>query len=83
MVPQLPQLVRSASVCVSQPLRLVFSLALQSLYPALQLAMLHAPTLQAAVPLTELQAAAQPPQAAVLVLVFVSQPLAALPSQLP
>ena len=41
-VPHVPQLLRSLAVFVSHPFRLAFSLALQSLYPGRQLAMLHA-----------------------------------------
>jgi hypothetical protein len=82
-VAQVPQWLTSVLLLVSHPLRLVFSLALQSLNGAVQLLMLHAPAAHAGVPLALLQAAAQAPQAPVLVLVLVSQPLALFPSQLP
>jgi hypothetical protein len=80
MVPQLPQLVTSLLVFVSQPLRLTFSLALQSLYPAVQLDMLHTPAAHAGVPFTLLHASPHPLQFAVLVFTFVSQPAAAVQS---
>jgi hypothetical protein len=79
-VPQFPQLATSPLVKVSQPLRLTFSLALQSLYPAVQLAMLQDPAAHAGVPFTLLHARPQPLQCAVLVFTFVSQPAATVQS---
>ena len=78
--PQLPQLLSSVSVAVSQPSRLTFSSALQSLKPALQ-AMLHSPPAHAGAPLVVLQAPPQLPQLVVSVFVFTSQPLPWLASQ--
>jgi hypothetical protein len=49
-------------VLVSHPFRLEFSLVLQSLYPAVQLAMLHSPLVQLGVPFTVLQGKPQFPQ---------------------
>ena len=51
IVPQPPQLFGSVPVFTSQPLRLTFSLALQSENPLLHAGMLHTPPAQAAVPL--------------------------------
>jgi len=48
--PHVPQLLRSAAVFVSQPFRLAFSFALQSVKPGRQLAMLHALLEHAGVP---------------------------------
>ncbi len=55
----------------------------QSPKPALQLPTAHAPEAQAAVALGTLHARPQAPQCALVLVVLVSQPLAALPSQSP
>jgi hypothetical protein len=78
--PQAPQLDGVARRSVSHPLRGSPS---QSPKPALQLPTPHAPARQAAVALGTLHTRPQAPQCAVAVLVLVSQPLAASPSQSP
>lgn len=77
-VPQLPQLPGRLRF-VSQPLA---ALPSQLPHPELQ-TMPQTPPEQVAVPLVELQTVPQPPQARGLLLVIVSHPLLALPSQLP
>ena len=73
LFPQEPQFVLSLLRLVSQPSRTVFSLGLQSPYPAAQ-AMLHCAPMQLGVPWFELQAVPHPPQLAGFPLVSVSQP---------
>ena len=77
-----PQVAVLLPVFVSQPSRLTFSFALQSLYPTLH-AMLHAPAAQLGVPFALPHAALHPPQCAVLVPRFTSQPSPRSPLQLP
>ena len=55
----------------------------QSAYPALQVEMTQAPAVQPDVAFARLQTLPQVPQLLAVVLVLVSQPLVALPSQLP
>jgi hypothetical protein len=74
-----PQWLVLVRMFVSQPLA---ALPSQLPQPELQL-MVHAPSVQPGVPLVPLHAVPHPPQCVVLVCVFVSQPLAVLPSQLP
>jgi hypothetical protein len=77
MFPQVPQLLTSVPVWVSQPLVISAS---QLLYPAAQV-MLHVELEQAGVPWLLLQAAPQIPQLVAEVLVSISQPLDATASQ--
>ena len=74
---QAPQFVALVLVFVSQPFATLLS---QFPYPALH-AIPHCPPLQLAVPFVPLQAVLQAPQFVALVLVLISQPLAALLSQ--
>ena len=83
LVAQLPQRLGSTSVWDSQPSRVAFSSGEQSLQPAAQLFMLHAPRAHVGAPLAVLHAAAQPPQLASSVYTLVSQPSAEPPEQLP
>lgn len=76
--PQAPQSVSVRSE-VSQPLLAIMS---QLPYVELQLISVQEPPVQAGVPLAKLHIVPQPPQFDVVVS-GVSQPLAALPSQLP
>ena len=78
--PQTPQLALLVLRLVSQPLA---ALPSQLPKPGLQLATVHAPAAQPAVALASEQAAPQAPQCAGVTVTLVSQPLAALPSQLP
>lgn len=78
-VVQLPQWVGLFVVLVSQPLP---TLPSQLPKPA-EHEMEQLPAEQVGVPLADEHAAPHPPQLAVLVLMFVSQPFALLPSQLP
>jgi hypothetical protein len=77
-----PQLSTSLAMFVSHPLRLVFSLALQSAYPALH-TMLHWLVAQVGVPFTVLHGKLHAPQCAVLVRRSVSHPAAAVQSPYP
>ena len=79
LVPQPPQWLALFVVFVSQPLA---GLPSQLAKPLLQ-AGAQVPLAQATLPFGLLHAMPQPPQWLVLELVFVSQPLLALPSQLP
>ena len=78
-VAQVPQLVAFVLVFVSQPLERAPS---QFPYPPLH-TIPHCPPLQVGVPLVALHAVEQFPHLPAFVLVFVSQPFARLPSQLP
>ena len=78
-VVQLPQWFTSLAVCVSHPSRLEFSLALQSLHPALH-AMLHTLDAQLGVPFAALHGCPHPPQWLRLLSMFVSHPAAAVQS---
>jgi hypothetical protein len=80
-VPHPPQLAGLLLVSVSQPSRVEFSFALQSLHPMLQ-ATAHAAATQLAVPWLALHASPHPPQLPALVLRSTSQPLTRFPSQL-
>jgi hypothetical protein len=80
-VPHPPQLAGLLLVSVSQPSRVEFSFALQSLQPMLH-AMLQVPLAQLAVPWLALHACPHPPQLPALVLRSTSQPLPRFPSQL-
>ena len=77
--PQPPQLFTLLVRLTSQP---VLTFPSQLYQPALHM-IWHAPLLQLGVPFVPLQAVAQAPQFDVFVLVFVSQPLVTLLSQLP
>ena len=77
---QPPQLLLSVLTLTSQPLATALS---QLRNPGVQAATVHAPAAQPAVPLITVQGRLHPPQCATVVLVLVSQPLVALPSQLP
>jgi hypothetical protein len=77
-VPQEPQLLALVLTLVSHPL---FGLPSQSAVPAEQLGS-HTPATQAVVPFAFVHVTPHAPQLPVLVFVFVSQPLVALPSQL-
>jgi hypothetical protein len=80
-VPHPPQLDGLLLVSVSQPSRVTFSFALQSLYPRSH-AIVQAASTQVAVPWVMLQAALHAPQCAAVVVRFTSQPLVAMfPSQ--
>lgn len=79
LVPQLPQLLTSASVLVSQPL---FGLLSQLLQPALHEGE-QTLEVQAVVPCAFVHAVPQVPQLLRLLVVFVSQPFLTLPSQSP
>jgi hypothetical protein len=83
VTPQPPQLFTSAVVLVSQPLRLTFSLALQSAKPALHTAMLQLLPEQAGVPFALLHGKLHAEQCAVLLVMLVSQPAAAVQSPKP
>jgi hypothetical protein len=72
-VPQLPQLLTSVLVLISQPSA---GRLLQSAYPALQLPISHVPAVQLSLALGRLQTVPQPPQWFGLVLVLISQPSA-------
>ena len=78
MPPQMPQLVVVLSGA-SQPVATLLSQLPNPLVQAIE----HAPRLHEGVPLVLLQALPQTPQLPALVCVFVSHPLAAVPSQLP
>jgi hypothetical protein len=77
---QAPQFAASVVSRASQPLEY---LASQSANPALHPATVQAEFKQACVPLAATQVVPQVPQLATLLVVVASQPLAALPSQLP
>jgi len=79
-VPQAPQLVLLVLVLTSQPLA---ALPSQSAKPVAQAASVQAPALQVVVALGNTQARPHPPQWVALVVVSVSQPFAAVPSQSP
>jgi len=78
-VEQVPQWTGSVPRSVSQPFA---TLPSQFANPALQV-IVHVPLVQPGVPWFELQAFPQEPQLATLVLVLISQPVSASPSQLP
>jgi hypothetical protein len=78
LVPQLPQLFESLVVLTSQPL---FALPSQLENPGVQTGA-QAPLEHEVEPFALVQAMLQPPQLAMLVSVFVSQPLTGLLSQL-
>jgi hypothetical protein len=79
-IPHPPQCASEVCVLTSQPL---LALPSQFAKPALQLAIPHAPIAHAPVALAGAHAIPHPPQCASDVCVLVSQPLLALPSQLP
>ena len=79
-MPQAPQLLGSTTTWTSQPSA---GWPLQSAYPALQPAILQLPAEHAGVALAKRQVLPQTPQLLTLVLRLVSQPSAALLSQLP
>jgi hypothetical protein len=79
-LPQAPQWVGEDERSVSQPLETTPS---QLPRPGLHEATVHAPATQAGVALGREHIRPQPPQWLAVALVLVSQPLAALPSQLP
>jgi len=81
--PQVPQLLTSLPVAVSQPLRLAFSFALQSVKPGRQLAMLQALAVHDGVPFTLLHGKLHAAQCAVLVVSWVSHPGAPVQSPYP
>jgi hypothetical protein len=78
-IPQPPQLLTSAVVALSQPF---LGLPSQSAKPAEHVGT-QVPPVQVVVPCAFVHAIPQPPQLVMLVLKFASQPLLALPSQLP
>ncbi len=80
MVPQAPQFDALVSVLVSQPF---VALPSQLPNPALHAPKVQTPLTHDSAALARSQTAPQAPQLARLVFVLVSQPLAALPSQLP
>jgi hypothetical protein len=79
-IPQPPQCARALCVSTSQPFA---ALPSQFAKPMLQLAIPHEPIAHEPVAFAGAHAIPQPPQCARALCVFVSQPLAALPSQLP
>jgi hypothetical protein len=79
-VPHAPQLALSVAVFTSQPSLATRS---QSAKPAAQLVTPHAPAAQAVTAWGSTHARPHPPQCDALVVVSVSQPLAAAPSQSP
>jgi len=81
--PHVPQLLTSLPVAVSQPFRLAFSFALQSVKPGRQLAMLHALAVHAGVPFTLLHGKLHAAQCASSVVRSVSQPAAPVQSPYP
>jgi len=76
---QPPQLLGSVAVSTSHPFAAAMS---QSWKPVLQLAIVQTPAAQPLTAFGSMHALPQPPQLPGLVSVLVSQPLAALPSQL-
>ena len=80
-VPHPPQLAGLLLVSVSQPSRVAFSFALQSLQPTLH-AIEQVPAEQVAVPFELLHDSPHPPQFPALVFRSTSQPFSRLPSQL-
>src|SRR5689334_5172700 len=79
VAPQPPQLARLVKTLVSQPL----ARSLSQLAKGMLQMMPQLPPVQVAVPLVLLQMLPQPPQLLMSPVVLVSQPFAALPSQLP
>src|SRR5438093_1322437 len=77
-VPQAPQFVAQGFRLASQPLALFVS---QLLYPAVQVPSVHVPATQVSEAFARSHTAPQAPQS-VSVLMFFSQPLLGLPSQL-
>jgi hypothetical protein len=78
--PQAPQLLRSLCSPASQPLLALLS---QLAKPVVHAPRAQVPLAQVAAALAKKQGRPQPPQCVVLVVVLVSQPLTASPSQLP